>query len=959
MDELTGAITFLFTDIEGSTRLWERTPEAMRLALARHDSILRTGVSRHGGKVFKTIGDAFCVAFSTADDALRAAQEIQLELGAQEWHETGSLRVRMSLHSGDAEMRDDDFFGPTVNRTARLLAVAHGQQVLLSNAAFQSLSSELAVGVAFLDMGLHRLKDLSSPEHIRQLAHPALTSEFPPLRSLDYLPTNLPRQTTSFIGREHEIESIRNLLQESALVTLTGSGGTGKTRLAIQVGADLLEQFADGVWLVELAPVTEPALFAQAAAEVLNVREESGRPMMHSLIEQVKDRSLLLILDNCEHLLDAAAQFADSILKSCPRFKILATSREGLNISGERPLRIPSLALPEPSYTATLEDLRQCESALLFEERARTVQAGFALSEANATAVATLCRRLDGIPLAIELAAARVRTLPVEQIAARLDDRFRLLTGGSRTALPRQQTLRALIDWSYGLLTTEEQALLCRLSVFSGGWSLEAAEHVVSDPAQPSEPWLLLDQISALVAKSLVVFEDDKARYKLLETVRQYARDRLMERGETALFRRWHRDYYLGIAEAAEPELRGPNQAEWLGTLETEHDNLRASLEWCLADAAGEAAGVRLAGALARFWQMRGYLTEGSDWLDQSLAHATNTVPSQFWIKAKLSIGELCTELGDYEVARTHLLECLSKCEAVSDLSGLANSYGYLGNVDYQQGDYASARRRFEQSQAAAHEAIDGLCEAFALNYLGNLEHMLGNDAAAEPLYQRCLTAMRALGDRSGVAMALNNLGILAMAARDFGKAIPLYEESLSIRMEARDSIRIAGALSNLGVVFYGQGDYSKAKTHLEESLAIRRKLGDRRGIGMSLHNLALIVYRQGDRVAAKDMLVECVRLLGGIGHRAGVAEALPPLAAIEADNGSYAHAAMLWGAEESMREELGAPSQNDWDSYDRETDLAREALGEAAFTEAWIQGRKLTFAQVVELASGEKRPFA
>jgi predicted ATPase/class 3 adenylate cyclase len=952
VDDSRDAITFLFTDIEGSTRLWERAPEAMRTALARHDSILRSSVEHSGGKVFKTIGDAFCAAFPSADGAVRAALDIQMALHTEAWSETGPIRVRVALHTGEAETRDDDFFGPTVNRAARLLAVGHGQQTLLSNATFHSLSSNLPDGVTLLDLGLHRLKDLAAPEHIRQIAHPNLVQVFPPLRSLDYLPTNLPRQTTSFIGRTAEMEAIRSLLETSALVTLTGAGGTGKTRLAIQVGAELLDQFPDGVWLVELAPISDPALLPQAAALVLGEREESGRPVMESLIDQIKDRTALLILDNCEHLLDAAARFADEILRSCPGFKILATSREGLNIAGERPLRIPSLALPETNGRANREDLLVCESAVLFEERARAVQSGFSVTEANATAVATLCRRLDGIPLAIELAAARVHTLPVEQIAARLDDRFRLLTGGSRTALPRQQTLRALIDWSYGLLTADEQALLCRLSVFSGGWSLEAAEHVVSDPAQPSEPWILLDQISALVAKSLVVFEDDKARYKLLETVRQYARDRLLERGESALFRRWHRDYFLGIAESAEPELRGRHQAEWLGTLETEHDNLRAALEWCLAEPAGETQGVRLAGALAAFWQMRGFLTEGREWLEQCLSNATSAVPSVYWIKAKLSVGELCTELGDYEIARSHLEECLSRCEAVSDLPGLANTYGYLGNLDYQQGDYESARVRFEHSQSVAHEARDGLCEAFALNYLGNLEHMLGNDDAAEPLYQSCLTAMRAIGDRSGVAMALNNLGNLAIAARSFETAIALYEESLAIRREARDSIRIAGALNNLGIVYYGQGDYSKAKSHHEESLAIRRKLSDRRGIGMSLHNLALVLYRQGDLDTARAHLVECVRLLGGMGHRSGVAEALPPLAAIEAVYGNHARAAMLWGAAENLFEEIGAAPQNDWDSYDQETDVARKALGELAFNVAWRQGRDLTAPQVIDLMS-------
>jgi class 3 adenylate cyclase len=488
MPELpTGTVTFLFTDIEGSTRLWEQHPGAMEAALTRHDALAATVIQQHDGSLVKHRGegDSLFAVFPRATDAVAAAVALQQALRAEPWPDEIPLRVRMALHTGDAAVRDGDYFGAAVNRCARLRAVAHGGQLLLSSATQELVRDSLPEEVGFRDLGEHRLRDLARPERVYQLLHPDLPADFPLLTSLNTLPNNLPQQVTSFVGREKEMAEVRRLLTTTRLLTLTGSGGTGKTRLTLQVAADLLEGDGDGVWLVELAPLADPALVPQAVATALGIREEPGKPLDQTLVEYLRPKRLLLLLDNCEHLLSACAGLAGQILRGCPNVQIMATSREGLNIPGETTYRLPSLSLPDPrQLPSTVEGLTQYEAVKLFIDRATAAVPSFTVTNQNAPAVAQLCVRLDGIPLAIELAAARVKAMSVEQINGRIADMFRLLTGGSRTALPRQQTLRAAIDWSYDLLSEKEKILLRRLSVFAGGWTLEAVEQVCADPEE-------------------------------------------------------------------------------------------------------------------------------------------------------------------------------------------------------------------------------------------------------------------------------------------------------------------------------------------------------------------------------------------------------------------------------------------------------------------------------------------
>jgi predicted ATPase/class 3 adenylate cyclase len=839
----TGTVTFLFTDIEGSTRLWEEKPEAMRLALARHDLMLRDAIGVNSGIVFKAMGDAFCAAFATAPEALSSALVIQHALQAEPWPDGIRLCVRMALHTGAVEQRDNDYFGQPLNRVARLLSAGYGRQVLLSDVAQELTRDHLPPSVSLKPLGEHRLRDLARPEPVYQILHPDLPAEFPPLRSLDNadLPNNLPQQLTSFIGREKESEDVKALLSKTRLLTLTGSGGCGKTRLSLQVAADVLEDYPDGVWLIELAALTEPALVTQTLAQTLGLREETGRPLLQTLTEHLKPKRTLLVLDNCEHLLNAIAHLADALLRACPGVKILANSREGMGTAGEVVYRVPSLSLPDPKKLQTVISIMQYESVRLFVERAGAVLPIFMVTNANAPALASVCRRLDGIPLAIELAAARVRVLSPEQIAARLDDRFRFLTGGNRSALPRQQTLRALIDWSFALLTLPEQTLLARLAVFAGGWTLEAAEAVT--PGNGIEDWEVLDLLTGLVDKSLVLAQTqgDSTRYLLQETVRQYARELPRFRDAEAEIRRRHLEYFVTLAEEADRHLDGPQQKEWFARLEADHDNFRAALDFCLQDAEpeSEATGVRLTAAIYWFWFVRGYLSEGRAYLKAVLERPAAAVEPQVRARALTGAGILAREQGDDTEARTRFTQSLELAREQGDLRGVTGALNNLGMIALDQGDYATA----------------------------------------SPLYAESLELARAQGDRARIAAALNNMGNIVFYQQDYSAAQALYSECLTLARQLQNWQQTATYSNNLGLVARHQGDYEGARTLYAASLTLFLELEDRRGVAYVLEMLAALA-------AAEEQPARSVCLSGAAqAVRDAVGSALPAVDQQERDD--------------------------------------------------------------------------
>jgi len=758
VQEQPAVTTFLFTDIEGSTRLWEEQPERMRPALARHDALARRAVETRRGLVVKTTGDGLHAAFGDPLDAVGAAIALQQAIGEPQGEDAVALLVRCGLHAGVVERRDNDFFGSAVNRAARIMSAANGGQVLLSQPVADLVEPRLPAGVTLRDLGSVRLRDLARPERIYQVVHPALREHFPALRTLEAIPNNLPQQVTSFIGRERELHEIRELLRRARLVTVVGTGGLGKTRLSLQVAADALDDFPDGVWLVELAPLADPKLVPQAVASVLGIKEEAGSSVSQALAQHCADRKLLLILDNCEHLIDACAKLAAELLQSLPGVKFLASSRERLNIRGETTYSLPPFVVADPQRKSAFSEVAESDAARLFIERAVAAQPAFHLTEHNAPYVAQICYRLDGIPLAIELAAARVRAIGIETIAARLDDRFRLLTSGDRAALPRQQTLRALIDWSHELLTEPERVLFRRLPVFAGDFTLEAAEAVAAgDDLDQSD---VLDLMARLVEKSLLMMEVDHAHYRMLETVREYAAERMELSGDARAIRDRHLRYCVELAEATWPRLFGPKQAEALERLDFERENLLAAHAWCDHADDGVELGVRLVQALKSYWINRGLPELGYRLAVEALTRIPSDNQSVSRSRALFVTGQIACWLGRYAEAQPYLEESLKVARNLGDTKRIAAALQPLGMACLARGNTTAAHRHLEEALALARKQDDRHDLVAALNAMAQLHRTQGNLEAAVPLYEQVVDFARELDDRESIAIGLLNLAM-------------------------------------------------------------------------------------------------------------------------------------------------------------------------------------------------------
>jgi predicted ATPase/class 3 adenylate cyclase len=826
----TGTVTFLFTDIEGSSRLWENHGDAMAVALARHDTLLREAFEGRGGNIFKTIGDAFCVAFPVATGALEGAVAAQRLLRDEPWQDIDGIKVRMGLHTGSAESRDSDYFGPVLNRVSRLLAAAHGGQVLLTLATEELVRDHLPEGVSLRDLGERRLRDLNRPERVYQVIAPDLPSDFPALRSLEIFPNNLPVQLTSFIGREKEMAEIKRLLGTTHLLTLRGTGGTGKTRLSMQVAADLLDQFPDGVWIIELATLTDADQVCPAIGAALQVREETGQQLLLTLTNYLRNKKLMLILDNCEHLIAECARVAESLLRACPGLQILATSREPLGIAGERTWPVPSLSIPEDwreeiRGVHAAERLTQYEAVRLFIDRAAALRPGFQVNNENAPYIAEICWRLDGIPLAIELAAARIRVLSLDQIATRLNDQFRLLTGGSRTALPRQQTLRALIDWSFELLSEQERILLRRLCVFAGGRTLAAVEAVCSDDLL--QDWEVIDLLTTLVDKSLVSVEKARGkepRYTFLESVWKYGREKLAEAGEFEALRTRHLEYYLKTAVEAAPNLLGPEQFAWLERLHPEFYNFRNALDTSVEVPGLAQLGLSLAAALSRYWEIRSLLVEAREALASLISHPANaarTAPRAAalavagriaWISDRIDEGilqtseayEIYRELGDdqgigamgIDLAlfqfhfRKHA-EAKALIRESEIIAGRLDDKRLLAGVRRAQAVGATVEERYEESLALHEASLSLYRELGDIWFCGIVQWgvgitatYLGDFEKARTNFQECLKASWDLGNRWALAYPLEAFAALAVAQRQFARGARLLGAAEALRSE-------------------------------------------------------------------------------------------------------------------------------------------------------------------------------
>jgi len=823
----SGTVTFLFTDIEGSTKLSQEYPDAMQALLARHNQIMHQAIKVHDGHVFQVVGDSFAAAFHTPLGAIYAALDAQRNLYLEEWT-PATIKVRMGIHTGIAELqvdtKDNLYSGyATLASVQRILAAGHGGQILFSNTTRELVGDALPESVELIDLGEKRLKDLLRPIRLYQLTlidHPTI---FPPLRTLDLYPNNLPVQLTSFIGRENEITELKQEINQHRLITLTGTGGTGKTRLALQVAADLIEKYDHGVWFIELAPLTDPSLIAQAILSVLGVQQSQGRIPLEILKEYLHDKKPLIILDNCEHLIESCVRIVNTLLNSAPNLEILATSREALGIQGERIYTVPSLSLPDIHHLPVIEQLSQYEAVRLFIDRASLVSPHFDIDEENAGSITRICSRLDGIPLAIELAAARVKMMSVEQISARLDDRFRLLTGGSRTSLPRQQTLRALVDWSYDQLSDDERLLLRYLSVFSGSWSLEAAEEVCE--GNNSETCDVLDLLTQLVNKSLVlVYESScsrETRYRMLETIRQYTREKLLETQGGEIIRKRHLAYFVKLAERAEPELYRSNQLVWLNRLDDEFDNLRAALDWALAT--DIESGLRIAAIPWRFWESRGHIQELEGWLD----------------------------------------EFLEQYNTIDRLQALA--IVVFAILLFRQGKFTASIEKAKLGLEMAGTLPDKHLGAFSLALLGAITQVQGNVAEGVPLLKQALASYRKIGDKIGQA---NTLEWLSYDHTDFKQAIAYAEESLEIHRELDNLIGTADVLCALARLTIWTGDTTSVASWLEEALSISRQLGARETEIGAITSYGLLAHWQGNFQTAIEHFQEAIILSEKIGDR-------------------------------------------------------------------------------------------
>jgi predicted ATPase/class 3 adenylate cyclase len=952
----SGTVTFLFTDIEGSTKRWEANSPAMLNAVEYHIAILDEVISTNFGVRFKVIGDAVQAAFPTAHDALVAAVVAQRQLTIQDWGGVDRLAVRMALHTGTATPRDGDYLAPCLNRLARLLSASAGGQILLSEATRNLVRDELPVGVALIDLGEHRLRDIHEKEHVYQVTAAGLPQGFPPLKSLDAPLTNLPVQLTSFVGRERDIAEITRLLADPTvhLLTLTGPGGTGKTRLALRVGADLVRAYKDGVWFVALAPITNAHLILSAIAEALGVREITGEPLVQTLCGYLSQKRLLLILDNFEHLV-AAARYVSDLLANCPSLQILATSRGPLRITGEHALSIEPLTMPEAAPGVSSEDAMRFEAVRLFVERAQAARANFVIDERNAAAIVAICRRLDGLPLAIELAAARMRLLSLEALLTRLDSSLTLLTSGDRDRPERQQTLRAAIAWSYDLLGHEEQALFRRLAVFVGGWTLEAAEAIATQsPAIRST----LDSLGALAENSLIQprnplrpMEHAEPRFVMLETIREFAEEQLAASEERTSVERVHAAFFLDLAITAEPHLTGPEAITWLIRLDADHENLSAALEHFRREGNGDRA-VAMAAALWRFWWLRGHITEGRGELEETLAlQLTMRAPRELAV-ALDGAGVLAETQGDYDRAELLHQRALQLARTDDDRESIARSLGNLGVIAADRGEFERAAELLSESLYLARVVGQAHLVATALNDLGGVAHSRGDLTRAEELYRESLAIRRKSGSGSDIARTLNNLGFISLAMQAFSKACAYFEESLALYRENGDKWGIAGPL--YGLAMASLPDDPKHSTDLlEESLALFREAGDARNAANAWLNLGSLALSSRDVDRALESYREALSGFYAVDDLEGITEALSGAGRAYARRGEHATATHLLAAAAALSDADQPPGSPGEDDPDLES--ARSVLGENGFMDAWRSGRGLSVEEAIAEACGPR----
>lgn len=944
------SVTFMFTDIEGSTRRWEADRSAMQEAMRMHDEILKRTIETVEGWIFRNVGDGVCATFPSPGAAVRASFQIQLALAQQDWAPFDPLKVRIALHTSRAIRHGhDDDMSPELILCARLLSTAHGGQVLLSEATALQVRADLTEGSTVKDLGLHRLKDLSRFEHVFQLVHPDLQSDFPPLLSLN-VSHNLPSRLTSLIGREEDVRVVRDLIRKHRVLTIAGAGGIGKTRLALKIAADALDRFRDGVWFVALGALRDPALVTQAVASALGVRDESSRAPEDAaaLAEVLQTKNLLLVLDNCEHLLDECSGLVETLTSRCPHVVVFATSQQPLGIAGEKIWTLQPMPVPSEGVTA-VRDIERYEAVQLFLQRARDIDPTFSLDDARAVEVAKVCRALDGLPLAIELAAARINALTVEGIAAGLEDRFRLLSRARRSGPERQRTLLGAVQWSYELLDEPEQALFARLSVFMDGAPLEAIEAVASDDDTASLG--LVELLAGLVDRSLVMFDTTvggSPRYRMLETLRHFGAEQLRSRSEAREVESRHATYYLSLAEAAALELRGVHQLSWLERLKHEQGNFRAALANTLAHRPEVA--VRVAGRLWWLWWRGGLWSEGSHWLEKVLA--TNAGTADDKLRAICGAALLAALENRYAAAESLVHEGTELATRIEDQSSLAWLATVLGEVAYYKRDLDAVEHACGEALSSFEQLDDSWGMAWALRLRGQAMGSRGRFEEAARLHERGLQLFRSVGDSWGMSWELYFLGAIARSTGDHEGARSYYEEALRFFRDSDEQAGIAHVLQELAELTRIEGDFTSAGELFGESLILLEAVGDKHCSAASLTGIGIVAHHQGNQEQALARLTDSIRLCRRLQHPVGAAWAVQALAKVLAARGDAQEAALLLGAVHSLRQSADAPlSGADEKDLEDQIHAIRSSVGATRFQAQWSKGRALDLQAVADVA--------
>jgi predicted ATPase/class 3 adenylate cyclase len=956
----TGTVTLLFSDIEGSTRLLQQVGNRYDDILTECRHLLRTTFHRWNGYEVDTQGDAFFVAFARATDAVSAAVEMQRALLAHPWPDGAAVHVRIGLHTGEPLRSAEGYVGLDVHRAARIMSAGHGGQVLLSQTTRDLVEHDLPDGVSLRDLGAHRLKDLLHPSHLFELVISGLPADFPPLKTLDTHHNHLPFQPTSLVGREPEVAEISALLTqpEMRLLTLLGPGGIGKTRLAIAVANQMRSFFVGGTCFVGLAALSDPQLVVPTIAQELGLKESGSQPLLEQVQAFVGEQQFLLVLDNFEQIV-AAAQELEELLADCPGLSILVTSRAVLHLSAEQVVLVTPLSLPSLS-TADNEDIAASAAVTLFVQRARTILPSFQLTSTNARAIAEVCVRLDGLPLAIELAAARVKLLPPQALLARLSQRLQLLTGGPRSLPVRQQTLRSTIQWSYDLLGPWEQALFHLLSIFVDGGPLSAAEALCQDIGQAELD--VLNSLSALLDNSLIQSSEEGAeepRFLMLQTVREFGLERLTASGELERTQLAHAHYFLALAEQAEPELHGPNQARWVARLEREHDNLREALEWALAKVRDEKAaerreiGIRLSAALKEFWIILGHYREARTFLERALdlSEGTHTVLHTRVLRAIASVADCQGDIDRIEVVAQ---QSLALSRELEDTYGIAESLGSLADAAWFRGKIVEAVSLHEEQVRLLRQVGEPGEVAEALFHLAEHVSTHGDYAQGQALFEEALQLFRQAGNELWVGGTLvHSAAWLWFTLGDLATMRQRFQEGQALITKVGDRAWSADCLWVAALLALAEGEPERASSLAQESLSIYREMGDPWYSAWLLHLLGRIEIQRGEMPAARTYYQQSLALNQQVGEKWMTPFNLEGLASVVATQGAVRWAAQLWGAAEALREAIDVPRLPvDRIDYEQAVGAARAQLGEESFASAWQEGWMTRLEQVIDEAT-------